>query len=160
MLLMKNENRLVQDHLGLVISIAKSFQPNSNDLEDYIQVGSIGLLKAIRNFNDKLDTSLSSFAWVCISREIINYIHRHTNSVQSINVEPTYITKRHLLFDIIPDTLTTTEKQVVGLRLMGYTFKEIGQKLGFSSVWSNKLYQITLQKIIKANESKKENINF
>jgi RNA polymerase primary sigma factor len=55
-------NQLVTSNLRLVTSIAKRFLSRGLDLEDLIQEGSIGLMKAISKFNYKLGNKFSTYA--------------------------------------------------------------------------------------------------
>ena len=67
----EHENQKIKDNYGLVVSQALSFSRSYNqDLEDYIQVGLIGLLKAIRK-HDPERSKLSTYATVCIRNEIV-----------------------------------------------------------------------------------------
>jgi RNA polymerase primary sigma factor len=55
-------NQLVTSNLRLVISIAKRFLNRGLDIEDLIQEGSIGLMKAISKFDYKLGNKFSTYA--------------------------------------------------------------------------------------------------
>jgi len=55
-------NQLVTSNLRLVTSIAKRFLNRGLDLEDLIQEGSIGLMKAISKFDYKLGNKFSTYA--------------------------------------------------------------------------------------------------
>ena len=49
------EQQLILENMGLVVSLARSFNPKNNqELEEYIQSGRIGLWKAIKKYDDKL----------------------------------------------------------------------------------------------------------
>ncbi len=48
---MTARERLVEDHLPLVRRLSKRFNHSGELMEDLIQVGSIGLLKAIEKYN-------------------------------------------------------------------------------------------------------------
>ena len=66
------EQEMVTQHYGLVVHQALNFVINKQDLDDYIQSGLIGLLKAIRNYNPDR-SKFSTFATVCIRNEILKY---------------------------------------------------------------------------------------
>jgi RNA polymerase primary sigma factor len=55
-------NQLVTSNLRLVVSIAKKFLSRGLDLEDLIQEGVVGLMKAISKFNYKLGNKFSTYA--------------------------------------------------------------------------------------------------
>jgi RNA polymerase sigma-B factor len=61
---------LVEAHLPLVIYLAKRFSNRSEPLDDLIQVGSIGLIKAIDRFDIERGLEFSTFATPTILGEI------------------------------------------------------------------------------------------
>lgn len=67
---------LISRHLPLVESIAKNFLPHGQGepLEDLIQVGSIGLIKAVDRFDPTKDAQFSTYATHQISGEIRHYL--------------------------------------------------------------------------------------
>ena len=48
------ENRMVEENMGLVYSIARRFLNRGYDAEDLTQIGAIGLIKAVKKFNPEL----------------------------------------------------------------------------------------------------------
>ena len=44
--------KLVNNNLGLVYNIAKRFVGRGFELEDLVQIGTIGLIKSIKNFDE------------------------------------------------------------------------------------------------------------
>src|SRR5574344_515987 len=65
---------LVKNNLGLVYSITKRFQNRGHDMEDLNQIGTIGLIKAIKHFDTNYDVKLSTYAVPYILGEIKRYI--------------------------------------------------------------------------------------
>jgi RNA polymerase sigma-B factor len=61
---------LVTRHAGLVRSCVRAYQHSPEPAEDLLQVGYVGLLKAINNFDPSHGDSLSAFARPCVSGEI------------------------------------------------------------------------------------------
>ena len=66
--------KLVEDNYGLVLSIVKRFQNRGAEKEDLIQIGSIGLIKAIQNFNTDYDVMFSTYAVPMIAGEIKRFL--------------------------------------------------------------------------------------
>ncbi len=66
--------KLVEDNYGLVLSIVKRFQNRGVEREDLIQIGSIGLIKAIQNFNTDYDVMFSTYAVPMIAGEIKRFL--------------------------------------------------------------------------------------
>ena len=71
----KAREMLINCNLRLVVSIAKLFSNNSDELLSYIQVGNIGLIKAVDNYSISFENRLSTYAFPAIIRSIINYMY-------------------------------------------------------------------------------------
>ena len=74
---MTARERLVEDHLPLVRRLCRRFNHSGEPLEDLIQAGSIGLLKAIEKYNPARGNSFIAFAVPEIVGEIKNYFRDH-----------------------------------------------------------------------------------
>jgi RNA polymerase sigma-B factor len=61
---------LVSRHQGLVRSCVRRYMSSSEPREDLMQVGYVGLLKAISNFDPAFCRSLATYARPCISGEL------------------------------------------------------------------------------------------
>ena len=55
-------NELIDGNLRLVLSIIQRFSNRKENLDDLFQVGCIGLIKAIDNFNTDLEVKFSTYA--------------------------------------------------------------------------------------------------
>ncbi len=72
------KNELINGNLKLVLSILRSFNHKENNLDDLFQVGVIGLIKAIDNFDLSYGLKLSTYAVPLIIGEIKRYIRDNT----------------------------------------------------------------------------------
>ena len=54
--------RLINGNLRLVLSVVQRFTGRRENLDDLFQVGCIGLVKAVDNFNTELDVRFSTYA--------------------------------------------------------------------------------------------------
>lgn len=72
---------LINGNLRLVLSVIQRFTNRGENLDDLFQVGCIGLIKAIDNFNIELDVRFSTYAVPMIIGEIRRYL-RDNNSVR------------------------------------------------------------------------------
>ena len=68
------EEDLIRSNLALVRSIAVRFMGRGQDLEDLIQIGCMGLLKAVRGYDDSYGTAFSTYAVPLISGEIKRFL--------------------------------------------------------------------------------------
>lgn len=67
-------NDLINGNLKLVLSILKKFSNKTDNLDDLFQVGCLGLVKAIDNFDISYDVKLSTYACPMILGEIKRYL--------------------------------------------------------------------------------------
>ncbi len=72
---------LVMGNLRLVLSVIGRFQARRESVDDLFQVGCVGLLKAIDNFNTELNVRFSTYAVPMIIGEVRRYL-RDNNSVR------------------------------------------------------------------------------
>lgn len=72
---------LIEGNLKLVLSILKRFHHRDENMDDLFQVGSIGLVKAIDNFDLSHGVKLSTYAVPMILGEIRRYL-RDNNSLR------------------------------------------------------------------------------
>jgi RNA polymerase sporulation-specific sigma factor len=87
-LLLKSRNgdemarqELINGNLRLVLSIIQRFSNRRENSDDLFQVGCIGLIKAVDNFNVELDVKFSTYAVPMIIGEIRRYL-RDNNSIR------------------------------------------------------------------------------
>ncbi|HAN20907.1 MAG: hypothetical protein A2Y15_04500 [Clostridiales bacterium GWF2_36_10] len=66
--------KLVTGNMGLVKSIAIRFRDRGVEFEDLCQIGTIGMIKAIRNFDSSHGTMFSTYAVPLIMGEIRKYL--------------------------------------------------------------------------------------
>lgn len=66
--------QLVKENMGLVFTVVHRFLGRGCDREDLIQIGSIGLLKAIDNFDSSFDVRFSTYAVPMIAGEIRRFL--------------------------------------------------------------------------------------
>lgn len=65
---------LVEENMGLVYTIVRRFVGRGHEMEDLIQIGSIGLIKAIDKFNSAFDVKFSTYAVPMIAGEIKRFL--------------------------------------------------------------------------------------
>ncbi|MEG1441667.1 MAG: SigB/SigF/SigG family RNA polymerase sigma factor [Oscillospiraceae bacterium] len=68
------QNELVEKNMGLVYSVAKRFLNRGHERDDLIQIGSIGLIKAIQKFDKSFGVKFSTYAVPMIMGEIKRFI--------------------------------------------------------------------------------------
>lgn len=71
----------IKGNLRLVLSVIKRFSNSNENVDDLFQIGCIGLIKAIDNFDSTLNVKFSTYAVPMIIGEIRRYI-RDNNSIR------------------------------------------------------------------------------
>lgn len=71
----------IKGNLRLVLSVIKRFSNSSENVDDLFQIGCIGLIKAIDNFDNTLNVKFSTYAVPMIIGEIRRYL-RDNNSIR------------------------------------------------------------------------------
>ena len=65
------KNILIERNLRLVAHIVKKYQGASEELDDLISIGTIGLIKAVQTFDSAKASKLSTYAARCIDNELL-----------------------------------------------------------------------------------------
>lgn len=71
---MTARNRLITENMGLVVSVAKRYIGRGQDLEDLVQIGLIGLIKAVDRFDMSYDVMFSTYSVPLIQGEIRRFL--------------------------------------------------------------------------------------
>ena len=74
-------DKLIYGNLRLVLSVIQRFTNRNENLDDLFQVGCVGLIKAVDNFNIELDVKFSTYAVPMIIGEIRRYL-RDNNCIR------------------------------------------------------------------------------
>ena len=85
------KDKLIMNNQGLINKIAKQYSFNGKyELEDLIQEGNIGLIKAIDKYDNTYAASFSTYAVIWIKQSIVRYIY---NSGRTIRI-PVYMQEK------------------------------------------------------------------
>ena len=71
---MTARNRLITENMGLVVSVAKRYIGRGQDMEDLVQIGLIGLIKAVDRFDMSYDVKFSTYSVPLIQGEIRRFL--------------------------------------------------------------------------------------
>ncbi len=140
---------LMEKYKSLVKKQARTMYLIGGDNDDLIQEGMIGLFKAVRSFEPSGDTSFSTFAELCITRQMYTAVqasnrkkHAPLNAYVPLdekpelpaegNPEDLVIDQENLeqRYDQIDKRLSTMEKLVLGLYLEGRSYGQIAAIIG------------------------------
>lgn len=81
-------NNLIESYEPLIKNIinSKCSAIVGMDFEDALQEGRVGFLNAIKNFNENLNISFTTFAKRVVENSILSYIRNITSKTNSLNV--------------------------------------------------------------------------
>ena len=80
---------LVERNLRLVAHIVKKFACQGKDIDDFISIGTVGLIKAIDSFDTSKGTRLATYASRCIENEILMLIRNNKKTKGDISIQDT-----------------------------------------------------------------------
>ena len=80
-------NVLIEHNLRLVVYIAKRFDNTGVDMEELISIGSVGLIKAVKNYNSEKNIKLATYASRCIENEILMYLRKIVRKKSEISLD-------------------------------------------------------------------------
>ena len=151
----KQLDSLIEQNMGLVVKVAKSFNPRTEDeLDEYVQIGRIAAWEAIQK-HDPSRAKLSTLIWHYCRWQILRHLKKNNKSEMQLDENmplPDNLKPGSAIWEYIPETLTVKEMNVIKLRLQRYSFTDIGQELGgYSRGWANNTYKTALKKITDAN---------
>ncbi len=78
--------KLIEHNLRLVAHIAKKYYSNTNDQDDLVSIGTIGLIKAINTFDKSKGIRLSSYASKCIENEVLMFFRNSKKNSQDVSI--------------------------------------------------------------------------
>jgi RNA polymerase sporulation-specific sigma factor len=67
-------DKLIEDNMGLVKNIARRFFGRGTEYEDIVQIGTIGMIKAAKSFDESYNTVFSTYAVPLIIGEIRRFL--------------------------------------------------------------------------------------
>ena len=145
---------LVERNLRLVVHIVKKYQNADEDIDDFISIGCIGLIKAIKTFDDKKGR-LATYACRCIENELLMFLRgkkkssrevslfepigqdKEGNEIHLVDVieqnQPDIVENMELsgnikrLFALMDTNLTERERQILIMRYGLYGNREVTQ---------------------------------
>ena len=151
------EEYLMDKYMGMVLKKARAMFLIGGEKEDLIQEGMIGLFKAVRDYRPQKNASFSTFANLCVERQMYKAIemsarqkHKPLNSYISLseedsplkdtedvlqqNPETIVIGRENAshLMEHIKEALSSFENQVLEAYLKGMDYVQIAELMGKS----------------------------
>ena len=79
-------NTLIEHNLRLVAHIVKKYYAQSDEADDLISIGTIGLIKGINTFQPKKGVRLTTYASRCIENEILMHFRSRRKSAGDLSL--------------------------------------------------------------------------
>jgi len=79
-------NKLIEHNLRLVAHIVKKYDHKTDDVDDLISIGTIGLIKGVDSYSYKHGTRLTTYAAKCIENEILMYYRSDKKHSKNISI--------------------------------------------------------------------------
>ena len=79
-------NKLIEHNLRLVAHIVKKYDHKSEDSDDLISIGTIGLIKGIDSFKGSKGTRLTTYCARCIENEILMFFRGNKKNSKNISL--------------------------------------------------------------------------
>lgn len=107
----------IKGNLRLVLSVIKRFSNSNENADDLFQIGCIGLIKAIDNFDTTLDVKFSTYAVPMIIGEIRRYLRdnnsiRVSRSLRDIAYKAIYAKERIVKEELKEPTIEEISKEI------------------------------------------------
>lgn len=77
---------LIERNLRLVAHIAKKYQNCDEEMEDLISIGTIGLIKAIKTYNQSKGSRLATYAVRCIDNELLMMLRTKKKTSREVSL--------------------------------------------------------------------------
>ena len=107
---------LIERNLRLVAHVIRKYQNTSEDPEDLISIGTIGLIKAIITFDPEKGNRLAAYASRCVENEVLMYLRARKKCSHEISLYEPIGTDREgnevNLYDIIESTETDIPERI------------------------------------------------
>lgn len=79
-------NKLIEHNLRLVAHIVKKYDHKSEDIDDLLSIGTIGLIKGVDSYSHKHGTRLTTYCAKCIENEILMYYRGDKKNNKNISL--------------------------------------------------------------------------
>ena len=83
---MDARNKLILHNLRLVAHIVKKFESSTNDVDDLIGIGTVGLIKGIDTYSTSKKVKLTTYAAKCAENEILMYFRANKKNSRNVSI--------------------------------------------------------------------------
>lgn len=171
------KSAFIENNIRLVHHIVSTkINVNGDCYDDFVQVGAIGLVKAVNSFNIEKNIAFATYATTCIFNEILMYIRKNKKHLHNVSLNSTIQVGKDSDSVTLEDTIQSNvdiqgefelkseindlaeqymlklkdrDKEVVELLISGKTQKEIGSLLNLSQSYISRTVSKLKKKFYK-----------
>jgi RNA polymerase sigma-B factor len=149
---------VIEENLPLVRSLARRFSRSSEALDELVQAGAIGLIKAVDGFRDERGRDLGAYAVPTIVGELRRHVRERATAPVSVALEEESlathggseadVSEIRALVRSALDALGPRERRIVALRYYrDWSQETIAAEVGLSQVQVSRLLSASLAKM-------------
>jgi RNA polymerase sigma-B factor len=150
--------RVIEENLPLVHSLARRFSRSSETLDDLVQAGAIGLIKAVDGFRDDRGRDLGAYAVPTIVGELRRHVRERATAAAVVELEEeslaaaarsqAEVSETRALVRSALDALGPRERRIVALRYYrDWSQESIAAEVGLSQVQVSRVLSASLEKM-------------
>lgn len=164
---------MIEQNLPLVHALARHFARPSEPIDDLVQIGAIGLIKAVDGFREDRGTDLGAYAVPTIVGELRRHVRGRSASIHGaplgrrppvvslaseetvdLRSETEADSEERALVRAALDALGPRERRIVALRFYrDWSQQRIADEVGLSQVQVSRLLSSSLAKMRRALEA-------
>jgi RNA polymerase sigma-B factor len=164
---------VIEQNLPLVHALARHFARPSEPIDDLVQIGAIGLIKAVDGFREDRGTDLGAYAVPTIVGELRRHVRGRSASIHGapfgrrppvvslaseetvdLRSETEADSEERALVRTALDALGPRERRIVALRFYrDWSQQRIADEVGLSQVQVSRLLSTSLAKMRRALEA-------
>ena len=128
-------NVLIEHNLRLVAHIVKKYYTQSEEQDDLISIGTIGLIKAVGTFDAEKKIKMATYASRCIENEILMFLRKTSKLRLEVSLDEPLKTdwdgNELLLSDVLgtrPDTVSINLDQEIEREILRDALEHLGAR--------------------------------
>ena len=165
--------KLAEGNVRLVLHVIKKYSFTDIDEEDLFSIGSIGLVKAAKQFRPECGYEFATYAVPAIQNEILQVIRSERRKIRAVeSLDALVGDTEYKLYEVIPDPVSLestisargtlslivkeyqktnkTNKKIIRLFLLGYNQSESSHIVGVSQSYISRIIRSLRKDVLNA----------
>lgn len=134
------KEKLIEENAPLIKSVIKRYKDKGVEYDDLFQLGSLGFLKAINNFDESFNVKFSTYAVPMIAGEVKRFLRDNgiikvSRSTKTLNLEITkFISEYNAIYEKSPNIEEIAQKFNIAPADVVYAMESSKQPLSLNSI--------------------------